>query len=153
MRTLQRYVRLTPFERWIVVQCFAGLLVTRAGLRLLGFGVWKKLVASVTPVVSVSRNVERAASVSSAIARMQAAAERRLFFAPNCLEHALVLWWLLRSRGIPADIRLGGRKELGRFEAHAWVELEGMPVGDRNGAQRDFVPFEGPGTLMESQTR
>lgn len=127
--------------------------MTRAGLRLLGFGVWKKLVSWLTPIVSADSNVESSACVLIAIARMQAAAERRLFFKPSCLEHALVLWWLLRRHGIPADIRLGGRKELGRFEAHAWVELEGMPLGDRNGAQRDFVPFDGPGTLMESQTR
>ena len=62
------------------------------------------------------------------IARMEAAAARHLPFQPNCLEQSLALWWLLRRRGIPADLRIGVRKDAANFEAHAWVEAGGSGI-------------------------
>ena len=153
MRTLRGYLRLSALERRIAWQSFLGLLITRAGLSLVGFGRWNIAVARLMAFRRTSYEAGMSASVCGTIVRMQAAAERRLLFKASCLEHALVLWWLLRRHGIPAEVRIGGRKEQGRFEAHAWVEIDGVPLGDANGAYREFVPLDGPTTLMESRSR
>ncbi len=151
MKDLRRYLRLTSFERRIVVQSVAGLVLTRVGLRVVGFGAWKRVAAALARVRrGDGSNTD---SVSAAVVRMHAAAERRLFFKPSCLEHALVLWWLLRRQGVAAELRVGGRKEQGRFEAHAWVETGGAPVGDAGETHRHFAPFDGPVPLMESRLR
>jgi Transglutaminase-like superfamily len=153
MNTFCRYVRLTPFERRIVFQGALGLAMTWAGLRMIGFGRWKRVVARWTLVDRVGCDGGRIASICETIIRMQVAAERYIFLKPSCLEHSLVLWWLLRRHGVLANMCIGGRKEQGRFAAHAWVEVDGVPVGDVDGAHRHFAPFDGPVTLMESQTR
>jgi hypothetical protein len=152
MNTLRRYFRLTPFERRIVAQCSLGLVMTWAGLRVVGFGWWKAVVVWLTPSDCPDCDDGESSGLARIIIRMQAAAERRIFFKPSCLEHSLVLWWLFRRHGIPANLRIGGRKEQGRFQAHAWVEIAGVPLGDAGSAHRNFVPFDGPVSLIESQT-
>lgn len=64
------------------------------------------------------------------LARMEAGASRNLFFQPTCLERSLALWWMLRRGGNDAKVRIGGRKEGEKFEAHAWVECEGIELTD-----------------------
>ncbi|HUJ31691.1 MAG TPA: lasso peptide biosynthesis B2 protein [Candidatus Acidoferrum sp.] len=143
--------RLSGFERAIVVEAAAALTVTWAGLRLAGFQRWKNLLARLA-----SRPEETSAQESSAldaarvIARMEAAAARNVFFHPTCLERSMVLWWLLRSRGIPAELRVGARKEADRLEAHAWVELQGAPLNDAGESHLHFVPFDGPIVSLET---
>lgn len=63
----------------------------------------------------------------------------------TCLPRSLVLWWLLRRRGIETDLRIGVRrgKDHG-FEAHAWVEYQGIPVNDKRDVQQEFTPFNEP---------
>lgn len=60
----------------------------------------------------------------------------------TCLHRSLTLWWLLRRQGIASELRIGVRKEQGRFEAHAWVEREGVALNDRADISQDFVPFD-----------
>jgi hypothetical protein len=86
------------------------------------------------------------------IARMAAAAARNFFFDTNCLEQSLMLWWLLRRRGIAAELRIGARKEFERFEAHAWVEVDSAVLNDSSAEHQDFVPFDGPITPLEART-
>jgi hypothetical protein len=151
MKTLRGYLRLTPFEQKIVLQSFLGLVVTRLGLRLFGFDAWRNVLALTAPLVCGPPQLF--AGNCKTVVKMHAAAKRRLFFKPNCLEDALVLQRQLRRSGVPARLRFGGRKEQGKFEAHAWVEVAGGPVGDGDRARGYFVPFDGPVTLMESRTR
>ena len=44
----------------------------------------------------------------------------------RCLEQSLVLLMLLRREGLPAELRLGATAL--PFVAHAWVEMNGVPV-------------------------
>lgn len=44
----------------------------------------------------------------------------------KCLEQAVTSFVLLRRRGFPVDIRLGVQPY--PFTAHAWLELNGMPL-------------------------
>ncbi|HKV27399.1 MAG TPA: lasso peptide biosynthesis B2 protein [Candidatus Acidoferrales bacterium] len=85
------------------------------------------------------------AEVHSA-ARMVDAASRRGIVRGNCLSRSIVLWWLLRRRGIPTQLRIGARKTGNVFEAHAWVEMAGLPINDSEDVQTRYTPFEGPVT-------
>lgn len=62
----------------------------------------------------------------------------------------MVLCWLLRTRGIPAELRVGAQKQVGRFQAHAWVECEGVILNDADDIHAHFVPFDGPVTPAET---
>jgi hypothetical protein len=57
---------------------------------------------------------------------------RRLFSNGPCLPQALVAHVYLRRAGLPADLRIGTRKDAaGAVEAHAWVESSGhVLMGD-----------------------
>ena len=67
---------------------------------------------------------------------------RRLFPQNPCLTQAVVVQRLLRRRGIPAELRIGVRKEQGAtLEAHAWVEHGGEVVMGGRGLAEDHVPF------------
>src|SRR5207249_10712960 len=47
---------------------------------------------------------------------------------PTCLAKALVVFSLLRRRGLPAELVIGVSKTRGLLEGHAWVELGGVAV-------------------------
>ncbi len=53
------------------------------------------------------------------------------------------LWWLLRRQGVASELRIGVRKEQGRFEAHAWVEREGVALNDGSDVNVRFAAFQG----------
>src|SRR5258708_9563088 len=60
----------------------------------------------------------------------------------SCLEGSLTLWYLLRRKGIPACLRIGVRKENGKFEAHAWGEHGGEALNQDEAMHRHYAAFE-----------
>jgi len=59
----------------------------------------------------------------------------------TCLRQSLVVWFLLRRRGLPAELRIGARKVEDRLEAHAWVESNGLCLdGTRELAEMGKTP-------------
>jgi Transglutaminase-like superfamily len=148
-RTWQRFWRLSGVERRIVLEAAAVLIATRAGLGVAGFHRWKSWLDRVKPG---TKRDDDGSSAAFTVARMEAAAERHLFFRPNCLERSLSLWWLLRRRGISSDLRIGGRKDGGRFEAHAWLECNGTVLSEPGDDHRQFVPFDRPAAPVGTQT-
>ena len=139
---------MTPWTRiralsaadWRVLTAAAGLLtLARAGLPHLRFEAAGAL-RDASPA-----ELERA----RAMARLVLAASRRLPFATTCLHRSVVLWWLLRRRGIPAAIRLGARTESGPFEAHAWVACGGIAVGESPG---HLATFQDPASMLNQLT-
>ena len=73
------------------------------------------------------------------VARLVQLAADRGPVRANCLERSLVLWALLRRRGIDSDLRIGARKHGERLEGHAWVEWDGVVLNDADDAQERFV--------------
>ncbi|MBS1842021.1 MAG: lasso peptide biosynthesis B2 protein, partial [Acidobacteria bacterium] len=63
-------------------------------------------------------------------ARMVRAAARHGLGNPSCLEESLVLAYLLRRQGIEAQLRIGVKKNIPKFEAHAWVECDGVALNE-----------------------
>ena len=48
----------------------------------------------------------------------------------TCLRRSLLLWAFLLRSGVASELRLGFRNPGGQFEAHAWVECNGVPLND-----------------------
>ncbi len=128
---LQRFWRLSAAERSLLLRAMVLLPLTGVALRLVGFRCWQAALARLAP--------ERACVT----ARMVQAAERHGLGRPNCLRQSIVLWCLLRRQGVAAELRVGGRKQDGRFEAHAWVEHRGVALNDREELRQHYAPFQG----------
>lgn len=153
MKTWRGFWRLSGRSRGIALEAVAALVATWVGLRLAGFTRWKELLVRLVPRKANSANPRDPAlmEIAREVARIQEVAFRHLIFHASCLEQSLVLWWLLGRRGIACELRIGARKEAGRFEAHAWVELGSVVLNDLGEAHRHFAPFDGSIISMETQ--
>jgi hypothetical protein len=60
----------------------------------------------------------------------------------NCLTRSLLLRWLLRRFGTASNLRIGVCFEEGALAAHAWVEIDGMPLNDTPEAVARFAAFD-----------
>jgi hypothetical protein len=119
------------------------LPLTALALWLLGLRRWQAALARWSPVGppdcgDEADRVER----GGAAARLVDAAARRGVYRATCLPRSLVLWWLLRRRGIDADLRIGVRKEAGQLQGHAWVEYRGAVLNDGAVVSGRYAPFE-----------
>jgi hypothetical protein len=149
LNELRRFWHLRGSERSIVLAAAAGLTATWLALRVLGFRRWKNILDRRAAIPTSSAPADSTQlSAALRIAHLQSSAARHLLFRTNCLEQAMTLCYLLRRRGIPADLRFGARKQSSRLEAHAWVEHQGVPLNEDHGEHRHFLPFDHP--LMET---
>ena len=150
----QKLRRFSSYQRSIALEAAGGLLATWLGLRLAGFRRWRSVLAWLAPSANTTMRRQNASQreLAELIARMAAAAARNVFIDTNCLEQSLVLWWLLRRRGISAELRIGARKEFERFEAHAWVEVDAAVLNDASAEHLHFTPFDGPISPLEART-
>jgi hypothetical protein len=112
-------------------------------LRLLGFRTCHAMLARLSPAGAGERKtqVDRV-SEGKAVARLIRAAARHGFYRASCLPCSLTLWWVLRQRGIPSDLRIGVRKEGGQLQAHAWVEFRGTVLNDGADVSERYATFD-----------
>jgi len=137
---LRRFRRLGGKERGIVCEAAVGALAAWLGVRLLGLRICRAAVepkATKNPRTSIAETLP----LAGRIARLEAATVARLPVHTSCLEQSLVLCWMLKRRGMKPHLRVGGRKQEGRFEAHAWVELDGAALDCGGTEYLHFVPF------------
>lgn len=98
------------------------------------------------PLVKRSKRDARPATAQEArlIADAVAIVAGRRGVGAKCLGRSLVLWFLLRRRGIDAELVIGAAASVdGVLPAHAWVEVQGEPVNDRTDVRDCFVPLLG----------
>ncbi len=108
----------------------------RTSIDLRGMGVWgvHRHLERYRPVAASAQTARR---VDAALRAFSAAENAfRLKHAPDdCLPRSFALAFFLRSAGLPAQHRIGVARY--PFRAHAWVEIEGCPVGE----SLDVSPF------------
>ncbi|MGH9739464.1 MAG: lasso peptide biosynthesis B2 protein [Candidatus Acidiferrales bacterium] len=134
---------MSGYARARVSEAVGGLVLTRICLSVAGFRRWKAAIEWLTPGSAAPGRpaTQPEMEFAGAMDRWEAAAARHLPVKTNCLERSLTLWWLMRRRGIAAELCIGGRKERGRFEAHAWVEVGGVVVSERSSGRGEFEAF------------
>ena len=86
-------------------------------------------------------------------ARAVNAAARNVWRRATCLEKSLAIWSLLRRRGIASQLRIGARNIGGKFEAHAWVEHEGVAINEPENPHRHYATFDTAFPVATSEVR
>ena len=69
------------------------------------------------------------------------AAARHHLYPMRCLPKALCLRRLLGRHGIEAELRIGVSTRDAGLAAHAWVERQGVPVGEPRDVEDRFSPL------------
>ncbi len=138
-----RVRRLPGADRRLLAAALVMLPLTALALRLLGLRRWQAALARFAAVRG-GPAADDAVVIGRgrAAARLVDAAARRGAYRATCLPRSLVLWWLLRRRGIAADLRIGVRKLAGEFQAHAWVEYRGVALNDGDDVSERYARFD-----------
>ena len=135
-----KFRALSPDHRADFLSAVTLLPLVGAALRLFEFRTCQFALGRLSKRREPARDAWRDAV---SVAEVVRAAVRNGVTRPNCLRQALVLWYLLRRKGIAADLKIGVRKgSSGALEAHAWVESGGRAVSDPGDAGPGFTPFQ-----------
>lgn len=117
LRGIGNGLRLPVHERVLLVEAWALFLVVGVALRIVSFRRLLDVARKLLP----ARQTCRCPSVGRVVWLTEVAAERSSS-NPTCLKRALVVWWVLRRRGVPAVLHIGVAREDGELAAHAWLE-------------------------------
>jgi hypothetical protein len=134
---LDRLRSLTPAQRNVLAASVVVLPLVRLSLRVRGFRATTRRLAAMSNRSSAEADLLAARQAADAVA-----IAARVPVGARCLARSLVLWFLLRRRGIDAQLVLGaGKPSDGALPAHAWVELSGVPVNDAADIRERFGSF------------
>jgi hypothetical protein len=135
-----------PEDRALILRATLILPLTAIGLRWFGFQRWKSWIEKFSlPGRSLqSMPMDRQNEIGMRAVRAVRSVELHGPTSPNCLERSMTLWWMLRRAGVDGELHIGGRKQDGRFEAHAWVELGGQILNDGPEVHRHYARFDAP---------
>lgn len=131
---------------WLVGQATVILTLTRVGLRLLGFRRWFALLDRLARLSLRPLPAEKSERyLLQALRAVKVATDKTMppqKWSTSCLLRSLTYWYLLRRRGLAAQLRFGTRQDpTAPFEAHAWVEYEGRRLAGGMPSEK-FIPFD-----------
>ena len=114
------------------IAAFIGLAAFDLLLKFAGF-------KSLIDAVKRRRTTEPRTTDREICRRVRAMVDRAQMYYPKkamCLQHSAVVTWLLRRRGVPAEMVLAACDYLP--EAHAWVEVDGEVVNDSEKVKESY---------------
>ena len=134
MRKLKAFLALPMAERLAFLQAWSWIWASLLGLRVLGFSRALRLWPG--PPRRAAAEIPRAARWVRVAARYAPGAD-------TCLVRSLALLAVLRRHGMAAELRLGVAVSHPKLDAHAWVEVDGVPVNDSADVASRYAPFTG----------
>jgi len=69
-------------------------------------------------------------------------AARNHIYPMTCLRRSLAMQTLLSKRGVNTDLFIGVRRNQEKLEAHAWLEYQGQPIGEKDPPTGQFTPLK-----------
>ena len=132
LRKLRRLSEFTPGELVVLLQLVALALAARSALTFLR-------LSRVTECVAWGANNRFLRCIPlfhgpyevTQLARLADYAARATRADGPCLLRSLLLFWLLKVRGEPAELLIGVSKETSGLQSHAWIETQGKILVDR----------------------
>jgi hypothetical protein len=139
---LRRFSALERSAQNLFLRAIVLLPLVSLSLRWRGFRVTREALERFPPKTNLEQESATASGRAAQTAHIVNLADRHGLVHPSCLAKSLALWWLLWREGIPADLRIGIRKENKKFEAHAWVERDGSALNEPEEHHRHFTAFD-----------
>ena len=126
-RRAAKFARLRPADRWLFIRIFALLVRVRLALWLRPFNRVRELGRHLGDKPADPTNRLSAHDLTSLVTAAACYIPRA-----SCLTQALVTDAILRRYGYSPELKIGvGRGQSNRFQAHAWIELDGkVVIGD-----------------------
>jgi Transglutaminase-like superfamily len=156
LERLRRFRDLDPDARRLFLRASTLLLLIALSLRLRGFRATQlALQRHISNPRSGHRtpvDAHKAARVSLTV-RMVRSAAYHFPGKASCLEKALALWWLLGRRGIASSVRIGTRKVDDKFEAHAWVDCDGVALNEPEELHSHYAAFDEAFPVREAEEK
>jgi Transglutaminase-like superfamily len=151
----RRFRMRPPEDRKLILRAALILPLTEIGLRLFGFRRWKELIEKFSLPARLPQSLPADLQREKALRAVRAVRSVELHGPtnPNCLERSMTLWWLLRRAGVDGELHIGARKDGGRFEAHAWVEMGGQVLNDSAEVHQHYARFDAPIAAAEARSR
>jgi hypothetical protein len=112
---------------------------TQVSLHVLGFSRTARALARWSHRPPTAVDLEAAREAAEAVNLVAG----RAIVGARCLGRSLALWFILRRRGIDAELVIGAdAPQRGELAAHAWVEVVGIPVNDLPDVRQRFGSFD-----------
>lgn len=138
---LRRFNALERRAQGMFLRAAALLPLISWSLRLRGFRKTQGSLQKLVPPPADSTNTD-ASDRSELTVRMVRAAVRHSLGHPTCLEESLALWWLLGRQSLATELRIGVRKQGDIFQAHAWVERDGIALNEPQALHEHYAAFD-----------
>jgi hypothetical protein len=138
---LRRFSALSGPAKGLFLRAVVLLPLLTVSLRVRGFGATQRFLQK---FIKAAKNNSPMRAVESRVAltsRMVLAAARNSPIPSTCLERSLSLWWMLARQGIATQFRIGVRKDGEKFAAHAWVERDGVAIGEPERQHLHYAAF------------
>jgi len=141
---LRKLLLLPPGERWMLAQAVIILPLMALVLRLMGLRRCQRIFLRFIPhnPALKTERPETTHAQAFRVSRIVSLAVRHGIYPANCLQRSLALWWLLHRQGIWSELQFGTRREAGRFEAHAWIEIAGVILNDSDDVRLRYATFD-----------
>lgn len=149
---LRRFSALAPPARLIFLQAAALLPLISLGLRFRGFLKTRTFLQKHISGAGRQPASDTGHSVDLTV-RIVRAALRHSLPRPTCLQESLVLWSLLGRQGIASELRVGVRKQGDKFEAHAWVERDGVALNEPEALHEHYAAFDAALASIRTEPR
>lgn len=138
-RRFARWLELIPGDRWRLLGLMVALPLIAALLRVFGVVRIRRWLERVSSNAAPRHADATELQAAERLAQLAGIAGRRGAITATCLRQALLVYCLLRWRGFAPTFMLGVRKLEESFDAHAWVELQGVQLGQADLAHTPFA--------------
>jgi len=129
-------------DRWLVCQAAIGLVSVELLMPSVGVRRCHDGLARLSRHRPCAWTHQEVRAYAAHAARLVAQVARHGPTGSACLAQALVLWGMLRRRGIDAELKIGVAKASGRLEAHAWVMVCGEVLSADRDVEDRYVPLD-----------
>jgi hypothetical protein len=138
MAKLRTLLALDRRDRGALFRAWAWLCFAKAALAVLGL---RRTLSIVAPARAHAATPTREHGAREA--KWNSIAARYVPGGASCLVRSLGLVAVLRRRGLHAELRIGVGDRRPALDAHAWVEVGGVPVNDSADVVSRYRAFGG----------
>jgi hypothetical protein len=135
---IRGWLALSGAQRVRLIAMMLALPLIEAALRLFDYQRTQRWLERHSERAGSRRADPGDLSAAQDLAKLASIAGRHGAISATCLRQSLLLYWLLRRRGLDPQLKLGVRKHDSVFDAHAWVELEGVALAQTDLAHQVF---------------